>query len=64
MKMSDSNDKDHGKDVPVAIVTSKVIFIKDCRRPPRMSAHRQPKPEGTLTKQQGADHTLSGKESG
>jgi hypothetical protein len=64
MKMSDSNDKDHGKDVPVAIVTSKVIFIKDCRRPPRMSAHRQPKPEGTSIKQQGADHPLIVKESG
>jgi hypothetical protein len=61
---TDENDKDHGKDVPVAIVTSKVICIKDCRRPPRMSAHRQPKPEGTFTKRQSADHPLSGKESG
>jgi uncharacterized protein YaaW (UPF0174 family) len=28
MKMSDSNDKDHGKDVSVAIVTSQVILLK------------------------------------
>jgi hypothetical protein len=39
-------------------------FIKDCRRPPRLSAHRQPKPEGTVKKQQGADHPSNGKESG
>ena len=28
MKMSDSNDKDHGKDVPVKIVISQVILLK------------------------------------
>jgi adenosine/AMP kinase len=28
MKMSDSNDIDHGKDVPVSIGTSKVILLK------------------------------------
>lgn len=39
-------------------------FIKDCRRPPRRSAHRQPKPEGTVKKTQGADHPLNRKGSG
>jgi hypothetical protein len=28
MKMSDINDKDHGKDVPVTIVTSQIILLK------------------------------------
>jgi hypothetical protein len=36
-------------------------FIKDFRRPPRLSAHRQPKREGTVKKPQGADHSLNGK---
>ena len=39
-------------------------FIKDCRRPPRMSAQRQSKPEGTVTKQQSADHPVNRTESG
>ena len=36
-------------------------FIKDCRRPPRLSAHRQPKPEDTVKRPHGADHSSSGK---
>lgn len=39
-------------------------LIKDCRRPQRLSAHRQSKPDGTVKKPQGAENTLNVKGSG